>query len=262
MVLVGPDIVIGCEADGGVTHLRFTGELGLRQRRHANDARAPRPVELRLRLRREERPLHADIGAAVVMGDALCGTGLQQHRPEVGVEGMAEANMHREVVVEGVDPVARPVDRLVGNHEVAGLDLAPQRPNRRHRREPEDAERLQRPDVGPHRNLRRVVAVTAAVTRKKGHFPIAQQADHDLVGRHPEGRLDRHLVEDLQTVDLIQPRTADNANFHIAVHHLSLQFPCIPACGGGILPPRRAVKSRAQMAAGRPPKICFTRLHT
>ena len=48
VVMVGmPTVVVGHHRDGGVAHLRFTGELGLRHIGHADHVAVPCSIELR-----------------------------------------------------------------------------------------------------------------------------------------------------------------------------------------------------------------------
>ena len=63
-----PAVVVGGEGERRVADLRLPGELGLRQVRHADDRRAPRPIEERLGAGRERGPFHAHVGAALVHG--------------------------------------------------------------------------------------------------------------------------------------------------------------------------------------------------
>src|SRR5262245_5367368 len=61
-----PAVVIGDQRDGGEAHLRLAGELRLLYVRHADHVGIPLPVQHRFRSRRELRPLHADVCAALV----------------------------------------------------------------------------------------------------------------------------------------------------------------------------------------------------
>jgi hypothetical protein len=63
-----PAVVVGGERDGREAELGLTRELGFLQVRHADHARAPAPVEIRLGARREHRPFHAQVRAALVHG--------------------------------------------------------------------------------------------------------------------------------------------------------------------------------------------------
>src|SRR5205823_14864513 len=71
VVMAGvPAIVVGHHRHRGVADLGFAGELGLGHVGHADHMAAPGAVELAFGHGRELRPLHDDVGAAALHGDA------------------------------------------------------------------------------------------------------------------------------------------------------------------------------------------------
>ena len=125
VVVVGmPAIVIGDHGDDGVGQLGLARELGLGHRRHADDVAAPGAIEIGFGERRELRPLHGEIGAALVEGNFLFARRLGQGIGELRAHRVRHRDMRDEALAEETF-LAREgaVDELVRQHEGAGRQI-------------------------------------------------------------------------------------------------------------------------------------------
>ena len=86
-------------------------------------------------------------------------------------------------VVERVGPTVRPVDELVAQDEVAGLDVALERTGGTRRDHRLHAEGAHRPDVGPVVDPVGRDRVTPAVTGEERDLPVGDGGEEERVGR-------------------------------------------------------------------------------
>jgi hypothetical protein len=86
-----PAVVVGDHGYRRVADLRLAGQLGLLQIGHTHHIRAPAAIEIRLRLGRELRPFHADIGAALFAHDAGMDAGFHSRPATVAHTGSPKA---------------------------------------------------------------------------------------------------------------------------------------------------------------------------
>jgi hypothetical protein len=135
---------------------------------------------------------------------------------------------HDAVPEEGVRPVPRAVDELVGHDDVPRGDLLAEAPDRAHRDDPFRAELLERVDVGAEVEVAREHPVPAPVPRQEGEARPGEPAEHDLVGGVAEGRRDAPPLHDLEAGKLVEPAAADHAER--AFRHV------VPSCRGGRAP--------------------------
>ena len=106
---------------------------------------------------------------------------------------VGEGDVRRDrPVVERVRAVARAVDELIADHEVAGLHVRLQRAARVGPEHPLDAQLLHRPHVGPVRDLVRRELVLQAVAGDERHAAAADLADHGRRAGRPVRRVDVH----------------------------------------------------------------------
>src|SRR5215218_5912136 len=100
VVLLVPAVVVRDERERRVANLRLARELRLLQVRHADNVHAPRAVDVRLGLRRERRPLHADVGSAAVYVDLRGAAGLFEHVAEVFAHRVREGYVSDDAFAE------------------------------------------------------------------------------------------------------------------------------------------------------------------
>ena len=93
LVLLVPAVVVGHHGDGRVGDLRLARELRLGRAGHADDVGAARLVAERFGERGELRALHAEVGPAVLEGDAL---GLRR-RDEAAAQQRRDRMRHRDM---------------------------------------------------------------------------------------------------------------------------------------------------------------------
>src|SRR5262249_35416804 len=113
---------------------------------------------------------------------------------------------------ERADALPRPVDELIGHHDVARRDLLAQAPDRAHGEDPLHAEALQREDVGAEVDLGGEQAMPAPVAREEDDLRLAELPDHQLVGRLTEGGVGAealHRLEPGQVVEATAPEHAE-----------------------------------------------------
>ena len=94
--------------------------------------------------------------------------------------------------MEGVGPSPGPVDELIDDHELAGMDVGAQRAARARADHRPHSERCERPDVGAERNPVRRELVLPAVAGEEGDPTSGQVAHGDRRRRVTErgGHLD------------------------------------------------------------------------
>src|SRR5579885_2835083 len=87
--------------------------------------------------------------------------------------------------------------------------------HRANRNNPLNAQTLERPDIGAHRNFGGQDAMPAPVTRQKSHRHTLYVANHNHVARPAKGRLYLNLLHIGHTLHLVKSAAADHANFRL-----------------------------------------------
>src|SRR5256885_2484410 len=213
LVRLVPDVVVGRERERRVAELRLAGKLRLGHVRHADHVHAPAPVDPRLRLRRELRPLDTDVGAAPVhRGARLAGRLLERGR-KVRADRLRHADVGQEAVAEeGGGPPLRRVEELVGDDQVERADRVLHAPDGGDRDDPFRAERLEPPDVGAEVELARHDAVAAPVARQEDHAPVEVPPGAERVGGLAEGRPHAAPPDVGEPRELVEPAAPDDAD--------------------------------------------------
>jgi len=216
-----PAIVVRDHRQRGETDLRLAGELCLRQVRHADDIKAELAVRVRLRAGGEGRPIHANVGAAVVHAEAQRGAFLVQKRAKARRDRIAEGHMgHDATAEEGVMlAAAGAVEKLVRQHDVTRVILLLQAAHGRHGDDPAHVQAAQRPDVCPVVQLRGQDAVPFAMPRQENDAPPGKLARDELVTRRPEGRGDVEFLAVREPVEVVKAGAADDADGRGRVSH-------------------------------------------
>ena len=115
---------------------------------------------------------------------------------------------HDRAVVERVGPAARPVDELVADHEVAGLDRELERARGARRDDRLDPERAHRPDVGAVVDLVRRDRVAPAVARQERDRPAGDLGEEERIRRRAVRRVDLDLAHVVE--ERVEARTSED----------------------------------------------------
>ena len=135
---------------------------------------------------------------------------------------------HASVAEEGVLASVRAVDELVDEDEKTGIELGPERTAGRDRNEVGHPGRLQGRDIGPVVDARRRQAMAAPVPRQEDGITPAHAAEpQDVRGLAP-GRRDGLLADVLQARQIVDPRSADDADDR-RTHETPDRFACCAA---------------------------------
>jgi hypothetical protein len=157
------------------------------------------------------RPLHRQIGAAAMHGDARV-----LRRPFAGVREaragrVRHAHMrHTAGAEKGFLAREGAVDVLIDKDEIARRKLLAERPAGRDADHVRDAQPFQRVDIGAVGNRGGAMDMAAPVTGQKGHGHAAQGAGQDRIRGRAPWRLDGLPAGLFQPVDLVEPRSADH----------------------------------------------------
>lgn len=136
------------------------------------------------------------------------------HLGQTGIEGVGEPDVANDTALEegkGADALG-PIDDLVGNYKVHGLDLLPQRTDSRKGDDAADANVAQSGDVGAVRDLVGRKLVVQAVSSEEGDIGA-------VVGEDVDGRRwrtpGRHGVEHsngLEAIELAKAGASDDGD--------------------------------------------------
>ena len=128
--LVDARVVVGDEGDVDDRHPELAAQPRLGVLGHVDDLPARVGEPLRFGLGREAGTLDHDDGAALVDLDAVVADGLDGELPQDRVVRLGRGEVgHDRPVVERVGPLSGgPIDELVADHEVTGLDRQRQGP--------------------------------------------------------------------------------------------------------------------------------------
>ena len=183
-----PAVVVGDERDRRVADLGLARELGLLEVRHPDDVGAPGPVQLRLGERRELRPLHAHVGAALVHAWRRRAGRCRRPPAERAAERVREADVRGQPAAEeGADPPAGPIDELVGHDDVERLHLLLEAADRAGREDEVHAQHLHAEDVGAEVQLGRQQPVPGAVAGQEGDALARGACPGDTARGSPNG---------------------------------------------------------------------------
>ncbi len=128
MVAVGvvgfPGVVVGGEADHGVGEFGFACEACFGHGGHADEVAAPGAVHGGLGAGGEGGAFHTYIGAfGVGLDVGESGGGVEEPASGDGAEGFGEFDVYGGVFEEGVGAAMGFIDDLVGDEQVAGVDV-------------------------------------------------------------------------------------------------------------------------------------------
>ena len=247
-----PTVVVGHERESGVADLRFSGELGFLQVRHADDVHAPLPIESRLGERGELRTFHVHVGPSAVHGGANGLRAVTRDLCEVAADRMREPDVRNQAAAEErADAAIGPIEELIGHEDIEGTVLFLQAANGTCGQDALDAKHLEAVDVRAKVQLGRRDAVPCAVPREEGHARAAKRGEHVGTGRFAKRRLDDAFFAVGQFGHVVQAAAANDANRRVA--HVRGRRPSLPSC---------SVMNAAGMAGSCSKKIMLSRRPT
>ena len=189
------DVVVGDQRDVDVAHLELAREIRLRVVGHVDDLPAQTREPLRLRSRREARPLDDDDRTGIVGVDLEVAQRFDRHRPHLRAVRIGEADVRGDrAVVERVLAAGRAIDDLIGDDHRSRLDVRLQRAARGRPDDARDAELFERPGVGAVVDRLRRIAVIFSVARQKRDLAARDLAQRDFVRGRAVRRLDPNLL--------------------------------------------------------------------
>ena len=95
--------------------------------------------------------------------------GIKENVAQVGTDRVGKGNMDDDTVAEeGARSPLCPVEELVGNHDMSGMNILPHAPDRADRDKPFHTELFHAVDIGPEIELGREYPVPFSVPRQKG----------------------------------------------------------------------------------------------
>ena len=172
---------------------------------------------------------------------ASAGRGCQIFR-KICAHGVGQRNVnHQAVAEEGLGTLECAIDKLIWNHQLAGMNFLFQAARRRHRNQMSHAELLHPKDVGAKIYFRRQYSMAAAVTREKNHLDVADASLVKRIRRTAERRLELHQLDLVQPLHLIEAAAADHSKY--VLWHFSFSCDAFrPGCAvrrkAGRMPPQ------------------------
>src|SRR5580693_3431367 len=127
---------------------------------------------------------------------------------------------HQALAEEGLGTFECAIDKLIWNHQLAGMDFLFQAARRRHRNQMRHAKLLHPEDVGAKIYFRRQQSMAAAVAREKNHFDVTDASLVKWIRRATERRLELHQLDLVQSLHLIEAAAADHSEY--VLWHFSL----------------------------------------
>ncbi len=170
-------------------------------------------MRLRLRARRELRPVDAHIDALVANRRARIFRRFEERLAKRRIDRIGEAHVCDDSapLEERRAPRPRPVDVLIDGDEHPRRELFAHRADRRERHDLLGAEHLQREDVRAVIDLVRRDAMPSPVPRQEQHPRFAEPPFDDLVARRAEWRLHRARTEHFEARHLIETTPTEHA---------------------------------------------------
>lgn len=136
------------------------------------------------------------------------------HLGQTGVEGISKSYVPNDTSLEeGERPDALgPIDDLIGDHEVHGLDVLLQRTDGREGNDAANADMAQGGNIGAVGDLMGRILVVQAVSRKEGNVGAVMGEDVDgRRGRAP-GRVGGEHGNGLEAIELTEAGAANDGN--------------------------------------------------
>ncbi len=135
------------------------------------------------------------------------------HSGKLRAHRIGEADVrHQAFAKKSGDPAARAVEKLVGDHELQRRMFFLQRSHRAERHDALDAQRLESVNIRAKVQLRRRMAMAAAVARQKRDLFARELPDDIRVRRHAPRRFDRHFFVRGKAGHRIEAAPADNSD--------------------------------------------------
>src|SRR6202040_2884186 len=117
---------------------------------HPDDVHSPRAIEVRLRSRRELRPLDADVNAALVNARTAFARRLAREGRDAGTDRIGEADVADDAIAEKrIRAMPRSIDELMRKEDVGRVIVLFHRSDGARGENRVHAERLEAVDVRP-----------------------------------------------------------------------------------------------------------------
>jgi hypothetical protein len=109
-------------------------------------------------------------------------------------------------------PFEGAIDKLVGHHHFAGMDIFSEAPGSAHRNQVLRAETLHAEDVGAEIYLAGKNAMAFAVPRQKDDLGIADMSANKRIRRFAKGGIDFDLLDAVHARHLVEAAPADHSD--------------------------------------------------
>ena len=207
-----PAVVVGDDADGRISHLRFTREERFGHVGHADEVAARLPQEVAFGTRAESRPFDAGIGQVPMQGDAEGPGRRRRGVDERGAHRRGGRDMRGHTgAEEGAFAAATgPVEVLRRHGQLAGRDLFRQAAHRRKAEQHRGTGALERKDVGAVVHLMRQQPVPRTMPSEEQDLLAADAPAHDRTGRCAERRGGVDAGFDVHPGQVVQAGAADD----------------------------------------------------
>src|ERR1700682_1646637 len=120
---------------------------------------------------------------------------------------------HQPVSEESPGPLEGPIDKLIGDDQLTGMNLLLQAAGGGNRYEMSHTELLHAENVCAVVDLRRQQSMAAAVTGEKDHFELADWALVERIGRAAERGLQLHHLDFVEPVHLVEAAASDHSKY-------------------------------------------------
>ena len=129
---------------------------------------------------------------------------------------IGDADMGDATLVEkGFGPLEGAIDELIDNNEFARVHVFAQAATCRQGDDFGNANALQGTNICPVGNIAGRMNMSTAMARQKGDVDAVQAACENLVRRRAERRIHRYPLSILDTVNLVDSGSADDAKFNL-----------------------------------------------
>src|SRR5271167_2529111 len=226
-----PAVVVCNHGDGGVAEFRFASELRFRHVGHANDFPPMGTMEIGFGKGGELRPLHANIGAPAMHGNAGGHASICQDGRELRAGRLVKGDVSDDAVAKESRLAALgAIDKLIHDQEFPRAQILLKRADSADGNDTLHAEKFHGVDVGPEIQLAGSETMAAAVTREKYHPLAFDSANNKCIGRLAERGLDADFARVREAAHEIEATAADNADFRdgaFCPRTLPLRFSCL-----------------------------------
>jgi hypothetical protein len=208
-----PAIVVGNHGDGGIADFGFAGEFGFGDVGHTDDGKLHGAVEVGFGESGELWTFHADVGSLFVDGNALRAAGFGEDGGKLRASRLVEGDVSDDAVAEESGfATFGAVEELIGDQELARLEIFPERAHGTDRDDALHAEEFHGVDVGAEVEFRRKDAVAAAVAGEERDALSFQSAEDEGVGGIAEGSFEAEFASVGQSGHGVEAAATDDTD--------------------------------------------------